>query len=239
MNTVTMYDATTPARIPSGAPAVAGYVDGRFAWKPSDWARFPTAYKITITVLGGDARVCDCENGDLTPVSAANWAKHEHDAGRRPTIYCSTSVHPQVVNALASHGLAFVRDVDWWEAHYDNRPVLSPGSVAKQYADPGPYDLNIALVSWLNPEVPVALNKPACTIIPTSSGQGYYIVAQDGGVFWFGDAPAHPDWSLASTHLNAPIVDAHLTPDGNGMWMLGADGGVFNRGNAPFFGSPA
>ena len=34
----------------------------------------------------------------------------------------------------------------------------------------------------------IRLNQPIVGISPTSSGQGYWLVASDGGVFAFGDA---------------------------------------------------
>ncbi len=86
-------------------------------------------------------------------------------------------------------------------------------------------------------EAIVALNKPACAILPTPSGKGYRIVAADGGVFSFGDATFHG--SLAAVALNAPIVDAAATPSGAGYWLLAADGGVFSFGDAGFHGSAA
>jgi glucose/arabinose dehydrogenase len=79
------------------------------------------------------------------------------------------------------------------------------------------------------------LNGPVRTIVATASGKGYYIFAQDGGVFAFGDARFRG--SLGGLRLNAPIVDGALTPSGGGYYMLGADGGVFAFGNAPFRGS--
>jgi hypothetical protein len=82
----------------------------------------------------------------------------------------------------------------------------------------------------------VAMNKPACKILPTKSGLGYRIVATDGGVFTFGDATFHG--STGAMRLNAPIVDAADTPSGEGYWLLGADGGVFSFGDAGYFGSP-
>jgi hypothetical protein len=73
------------------------------------------------------------------------------------------------------------------------------------------------------------------TITPAPSGQGYWLVASDGGVFTFGDAgffgseTGHP--------LTAPVVGMAATPSGRGYWLVGADGGVFSFGDAGFFGS--
>jgi hypothetical protein len=56
-------------------------------------------------------------------------------------------------------------------------------------------------------------------------------------VFTFGDAGFHG--SMASVHLNAPIVGMAGTPDGGGYWLAAADGGVFTFGDAGFHGSMA
>lgn len=83
------------------------------------------------------------------------------------------------------------------------------------------------------------LNKPACRVLPTPTEQGYYIVAEDGGVFSFGDAHDGNQFSVAGSPHNAKIVDAVLTKSGNGMWLLAADGGIDARGDAQFHGSAA
>jgi hypothetical protein len=68
-----------------------------------------------------------------------------------------------------------------------------------------------------------------------STGDGYWLVAADGGVFSFGDAKFHG--SLADDHLNAPVVG--MASSGDGYWLVAADGGVFTFGNAGFHGSLA
>lgn len=40
----------------------------------------------------------------------------------------------------------------------------------------------------------------------TSSGDGYWLVASDGGIFSFGEAASHYYGSVGGSHLNAPIV---------------------------------
>ncbi len=64
---------------------------------------------------------------------------------------------------------------------------------------------------------------------------GYYIAANDGGVFTYGSANFYG--SLANTHLNKPIVGITSTPDGKGYWLVASDGGVFSFGDATFYGS--
>ncbi len=81
-----------------------------------------------------------------------------------------------------------------------------------------------------------ALTKPASAILSTKSGNGYWLIAEDGGVFTFGDARFFG--SMGGRPLNAPIVGAAIHPTGNGYWLVGADGGVFAFGAAVFHGSP-
>jgi hypothetical protein len=61
------------------------------------------------------------------------------------------------------------------------------------------------------------------------------MVASDGGIFAFGDAPFHG--STGALHLNQPIVGMADTPDGGGYWLVANDGGIFTYGDAAFLGS--
>ena len=80
----------------------------------------------------------------------------------------------------------------------------------------------------------INLSKPISGIASTANGQGYWEVAQDGGVFSFGNAPFYG--SMGGKPLNAPMVSMALDPATGGYWEVGADGGVFSF-NAPFYGS--
>ena len=66
-------------------------------------------------------------------------------------------------------------------------------------------------------------------------GQGYWLVASDGGIFAFGDATFAG--SAGGQPLNQPIVSMASTPSGLGYWLVASDGGIFNYGDAPFLGS--
>jgi hypothetical protein len=72
-------------------------------------------------------------------------------------------------------------------------------------------------------------------IAATPDGQGYWIVAADGGVFTVGDAGYFG--SMGGKPLDEPIVGMAATPDGQGYWLVAADGGVFSFGDAGYFGS--
>jgi hypothetical protein len=64
---------------------------------------------------------------------------------------------------------------------------------------------------------------------------GYWLVAQDGGIFAYGDA--HFYGSSGNVHLNQPIVGMASTPDGRGYFLVAQDGGIFAYGDAHFYGS--
>ncbi|MDA8117771.1 MAG: hypothetical protein M0000_10430 [Actinomycetota bacterium] len=78
------------------------------------------------------------------------------------------------------------------------------------------------------------LNQPVVGMASTPNGQGYWLVAKDGGIFSFGNAAFYG--SMGGTKLNQPIVGMASDPATGGYWMVAADGGVFSF-NAPFFGS--
>ena len=69
----------------------------------------------------------------------------------------------------------------------------------------------------------------------TRPGAGYWLVAADGGIFTFGDAPFLG--SMGGRRLNAPVVAMAATPTGRGYWIVAADGGIFAYGDAVFDGS--
>jgi ribosomal protein L24E len=83
----------------------------------------------------------------------------------------------------------------------------------------------------------ITTSSAETTKVETPSGNGYWMVAEDGGVFTFGDAKFYG--SLAKERLNSPIVDIVSTSSGEGYWLVAEDGGVFSFGDAKFEGSLA
>lgn len=79
------------------------------------------------------------------------------------------------------------------------------------------------------------LRSPVTGMDATPSGNGYWLVAEDGGVFAFGDARFFG--SAAAIDKHAPVIAAAPTRSGNGYWLLSVDGGVFAFGDAAFRGS--
>ena len=99
-----------------------------------------------------------------------------------------------------------------------------------------PVDYPIAVATDRAGGVDVAVRDSGRVVrlVPLGPG-GYWMVARDGGVFAFGDAPFAG--SAAGIPLSSPVVGLARTPTGNGYWLAAADGGVFAFGDARFFGS--
>jgi hypothetical protein len=83
--------------------------------------------------------------------------------------------------------------------------------------------------------VDAPLNRPAVGMGRTANGDGVWLVAGDGGIFSFGDAPFYG--STGNIRLNQPFVGIATTPSGGGYWLVAADGGIFSFGDAAFYGS--
>jgi hypothetical protein len=86
-------------------------------------------------------------------------------------------------------------------------------------------------------DAPGHLNAPIVGMAATPNGDGYWLVASDGGIFSFGNAGYHG--SMGARHLNAPIVGMAATANGDGYWLVASDGGIFSFGNAGYHGSMA
>ena len=89
-----------------------------------------------------------------------------------------------------------------------------------------------ALLVSASAGVPSIRRAEAASAAPAS---GYWLVASDGGIFAFGDAPFHG--STGAIKLNRPIVGMAPTASGKGYWLVASDGGIFAFGDAPFHGS--
>jgi ribosomal protein L24E len=80
------------------------------------------------------------------------------------------------------------------------------------------------------------LNGDIIAAVATPSGNGYWMVGSDGGIFSFGDAAFAG--STGAKRLNEPVVGMAADPDGRGYWLVAADGGIFAfdadfRGSVP------
>lgn len=118
-----MYDSVDLSQIPSGAPAVAGYVGGHWPTYPQLAKRFPHARRVSIAVNASeDAECLDVEAGDARPDQAPAWLARQKQRGlKRPRIYCSVSAAQTVIDTLAKagHPRSTYR---LWTAHYTGSP---------------------------------------------------------------------------------------------------------------------
>ncbi len=79
----------------------------------------------------------------------------------------------------------------------------------------------------------LALARPIVAMASTADGSGYWLVAEDGGVFSYG-APFYG--GLAGFPLRQPVVGMAATPTGHGYWIATRDGAVFPFGDAHWYG---
>ena len=102
-------------------------------------------------------------------------------------------------------------------ARYDTKPVAGgsvPDDATKNTGDSG--------------------LRQRCGVVQRTS-EGYWLVANDGGVFAFGDAKFFG--STGAIRLNRPVNGMAATPSSQGYWLVASDGGIFAFGDAEFKGS--
>ena len=114
--------------------------------------------------------------------------------------------------------------------------ALSGAAPASAQANPDQEDvLAFGDASFHGSTGAVDLYRPLVGMAATPTGDGYWLVASDGGIFAFGDAGYHG--STGTIRLNQPIVGMAATPTGNGYWLVASDGGIFAFGDAGYHGS--
>jgi hypothetical protein len=150
------------------AAAVAGYVNGTYAWTQAEWNLFPHANHVTISVTASanEGDVLDVEAGDATPAQTAGWIKQRKAAGYyRPSIYCNLSTVPAVRQGTGAYILG--HDYDIWVADWTGSPheVTAPGTPsatcsATQYESTTDYDASVIYDSgWPHRTAPVTATK--------------------------------------------------------------------------------
>ena len=85
--------------------------------------------------------------------------------------------------------------------------------------------------------LPKSLNAPIVGMVRSPSGQGYFLVASDGGVFAFGDASFAGSCPGIGGCVGTAVA---VMPDatGNGYWLVTSTGNVYAFGDAGYFGGP-
>lgn len=252
----TLFDAAHPN---TKDPSVDGFLvyiggDTPHAWTDEEIAAAHGRY-ILPTYVRSNPQTHD-PAGDAG--QAVAWLKaHNAPKGIVVVLDLETAIDPAYVNGFGTqlHASGYKvwpygsKSTLWRNPSLDGYFVADPtgkdhvlsGSVATQFSFNGSYDLDDVAnsgVLWDRTATvtPVPkMNAPVVTALATRSGEGYYLIGSDGGVFTFGDAGFYG--SLGGRTLNKPIVAAALTNSGKGYWMAAADGGVFTFGDAGFFGS--
>ena len=105
---------------------------------------------------------------------------------------------------------------------------------ARAGVNPGEDVFNFGDAGFFGSTGKLALNGPLVGMAATPSGNGYWLLARDGGVFGFGDAVFHG--STGNLRLNQPVVGLAADPKARGYWFVAADGGIFAF-DVPFLGS--
>lgn len=202
----TMYDSIVPARMPRDAEAVAGYTSGLWPTFALLAVLFPNAFRVSIAVTAAhDADVLDVESGDARPADVPAWCVRQRAAGRVPIVYASTSMWPFVKDACRKAGVALPL---WWEAHYDGRAVISPGSIGKQYKSTGGIDTSIIADTW--PGLPGGHQEGAdeemakFELVQRPDGAIIAICAASGA-YWHVPTPAWVQVALASPQCQGPV----------------------------------
>lgn len=142
-----MYDAVTPSRIPSTAPMVMGYANGRFVWRASDFARFRHKPHVRVDVNGSDPEggsVLDVERGDATPRDIVPWVNERRKFGRA-VVYFSLDNPDAWEEAGRCKADVFI-------AHYTNVPhkpdsrARGANVIACQYANVAIHGFDLSAV---------------------------------------------------------------------------------------------
>ena len=203
-------------RLDAGTPTPVSRLTWRSSQARTSWSRYSVTVA-SVAVGGGSKPTLSSgviDRGDRAPTASV---------GSRPS--------------LRSHSrsqLAHIRRATW--THVDGaglscRRACSRSSAALLFG----CGAATAATTPHGSAARMVLNRAIVDIGPTPSGNGYWLVATDGGIFAFGDARflgstgGHPS--------NQPIVGIAATPTGNGYWLAASDGGIFAFGDARFYGS--
>lgn len=76
------------------------------------------------------------------------------------------------------------------------------------------------------------VSSPAIQLVPSPTGQGYWILTQNGTVYGFGDAT-----NFGSVGSSITAVAMAANPSGTGVWVLSSTGTVYALGQAVNLGS--
>jgi hypothetical protein len=84
-----------------------------------------------------------------------------------------------------------------------------------------------------------SLDAPIVGIVPSNDDRGYFLVANDGGVFAFGDAKFEGSCPAIGVCAGGGIAVVMTDGTGNGYWAVSYSGDVHAFGDATNYGGPA
>lgn len=178
----TMYDSVTPRNILKANPnpqMVGGYLNGRYAWSQADWALFPNAVHVRISVRDSllDGHVLDVETGDATPQEAPGWLTARRKAGADPAIYCNRSTWPQVQAACQAAG---VPEPHYFIATASGQAQIPTGAVAAQYLLDVAPGIDVSAVADYWPGVDGPASNPTSSTTPQEDDMAFGTPAPAG-----------------------------------------------------------
>jgi endoglucanase len=199
----------------------------------SCWDQVIAPLASVVPVVTGELGENDCASSfvssymswaDAHGVSYLGWAWDPYSCGSFPALITSYDGTPTAFGAgLKSHLASLSSPGDGAGASPTGyRTVGANGSV---YAFGERFYGSMAGTS---------LSQPVVGMATAAGGGGYWLVASDGGIFSFGNAPFYG--STGGLRLNQPITGMARDPATGGYWLVASDGGIFSF-NAPFFGS--
>ena len=249
----TVANTTTRVSVASGAGGAFGTGNSSLPTISSD-GRYVAFASLASNLVAGDTNnaqdifVHDRQTSTTTRVSVANGGGQSPEGGFFPHIsgdgrhVAFDSIAPLVAGDTNALSDVFVHDRQTGATtraslSRDATQALGGGSFFPALSADGRY---VAFASEASNLVTGDTNGLPDVFVhdrtlPRPFSSGYRLVASDGGVFAFGDAPFFG--SAGAIRLNQPVVGMASTPTNRGYWIVARDGGIFAYGNAGFFGS--
>jgi len=83
----------------------------------------------------------------------------------------------------------------------------------------------------------MTLDRPVLSMAATASGRGYWLIAEDGGLFTFGDAAYRGSLPGYGQCTQRHAIAMAATSTGRGYWVLEGNGTVDTFGDAKHYGN--
>ena len=189
----------------------------------------------TVTI-DGPSTPATTSSGSPTPVPPAPRAP-PGTGSSAPTVECSASTAPSTARLVGCDSsvrswasLSTADHLGYWLVASDGG-VFAFGDARYDGSLPA-----LGIAPFGSPNGTHRLNAPIVGIVPSTGGDGYLMVASDGGVFAFGDASFAGSCDTIPEGCDGPIVAVVPDATGAGYWLITAEGSVYAFGDAPYEG---